>query len=469
MAGLLGNVEEINSSDSGSQQRLVGISPCGVHEKTSFVLANSLGKRLGALFKDDASPTLLARLADVDLFTCGSENFGGDDFALELGLANLALDRATVDSDISEICQQFLGTVLATYEVKQLRGIVDEGCPAISINKGWVSQKRSQEGNVGLDTSDTELDKSSQHLSSGNLIGTSLGSTLDQHGVVVRSDDSSSKAVTTIETNTVTTGRSVDLNLSGIWSEALGRIFGSDTALNGKATSGNSVLGKTKLSQSSASGDLNLGGDNVDASDLFGNGVLDLNTRVDLDKVVAVLLINQKLGSACIAVVDRLGQLDSIVQDGVSDFLREVLGRSNLDDLLVSALDRAVTLIQVDNVAVVVTEQLDLDMLGLVEEALYEDGAVAKGRLGLGSCSLEVFLQALVVANNSHTTTTAAISSLDDDREAILISEGLNLFVFFYSSLGSRDDRDASSNGKLASRDLVAKSIDHIWGGADKL
>ncbi len=86
---------------------------------------------------------------------------------------------------------------------------------------------------------------------------------------------------------------------------------------------------------------------------------------------------------AGVAVVDRLGQLDGVAQDGVPRLDGEVLGRRDLHHLLVAALDGAVALVQVHDVAVVVAQELHLDVLGPVEEALDKDGAVAKGALSL--------------------------------------------------------------------------------------
>jgi len=117
--------------------------------------------------------------------------------------------------------------------------------------------------------------------------------------------------------------------------------------------------------------------------------VLDLDSRVDLDKVVPVLLVDQELGGTGVAVVDRLGKPDGIGQDGIASFDRKIFGRGEFDDLLVTSLNGAVTLVQVDDIAVTVSQQLDLNVLGLVEEALDEDGAVTKGRLGLGGSTLE--------------------------------------------------------------------------------
>ena len=89
-------------------------------------------------------------------------------------------------------------------------------------------------------------------------------------------NDGTSKAVTTVETDTVTTSTAVNLNLASIGLEVLGGILSGDTALNGETTSGDAVLGETKLLKSSTSGDLDLGSDNVDTSNLLSDSVLDL-------------------------------------------------------------------------------------------------------------------------------------------------------------------------------------------------
>jgi hypothetical protein len=87
--------------------------------------------------------------------------------------------------------------------------------------------------------------------------------------------------------------------------------------------------------------------------------VLDLNTRVDLDEVVAVLLVDQELGGTSIAVVGSLGEFDGVVENGVPSRLGQILCGSEFytssvqgslsamhpevelltDDLLVTTLD----------------------------------------------------------------------------------------------------------------------------------
>ena len=318
------------------------------------------------MLDDDVPPALGAGDVGVDRLAVGVLDLGHDDVALELGLADLAHDLAAVDGEVAEVGKKLLCAVLAANKLEQLRSVVDESGPAVALDEGRVCEQGSEEGNVGLDTTDAELDQSTKHLSASDLVRRTKTCALDKHAVVVRSDDSTGETVATIETNTVTTSRAVHLDLASVGLECLGRIFGGDTALDGETTSGDTVLGQTKLLERSTSSNLDLSGDNVDARDFLGDGVLHLDTRVDLDKVVAVLLVHEELGGTSVAVVDGFGELDGVGKNSISGLDGEILGRSKLNDLLVSPLHRAVTLEQVDNVAVAVTEKLNLDVLGLV-------------------------------------------------------------------------------------------------------
>jgi hypothetical protein len=112
-----------------------------------------------------------------------------------------------------------------------------------------------------------------------------MAGALDQHGVIVRSNNGTGKSVTTIKTDTVTTCRAVHLDLSGVRSEALGGIFGSDTALNGETAGGNAVLRQSELGKRRTSSNLNLSSNNIDAGDFLGDGVLDLAVSKESDRI----------------------------------------------------------------------------------------------------------------------------------------------------------------------------------------
>lgn len=174
-------------------------------------------------------------------------------------------------------------------------------------------------------------------------------------------------------------------------------------------------------------------------SRLTSDGVLYLDTRVDLDKVVAAELVNEELSGTGVAVVDGLCKLDSVVEDSLADLLVEVSGRSDFDDLLVTPLDGAVTLEQVNDVAFAIGKDLDLDVTRVVEEAcsyqitfspririrtLDEDGTVAERSLSLRHGTLEALLELGLLADNTHSATATAHGGLDDDREAVLLDKG---------------------------------------------
>lgn len=136
-----------------------------------------------------------------------------------------------------------------------------------------------------------------------------------------------------IQSDTVSTGRSVDLDFARVGLESLRGIFSGDSALDGKATSVDMVLSQTELLERNASGDLDLRSNNVDTGNLLGDRVLDLDTRVDFDKVVSALLVDQELGGTGVSVSDSMGELEGIVQDSLSDRLVKVRRGSHFDNL----------------------------------------------------------------------------------------------------------------------------------------
>ena len=198
VAGLLGDVQQVNSSHTSGEERLVGVTPCGVHDETALVVADGLRKALRALLEEDVPPTLLAWLGCVDLVAALVGKNGDGDLALELGLTNLTLDLTAVDSEVAEVCKQLLSTVLRANKVEQSGCVIDEGCPALPVDEGRVSEELDQERDVGLHTTDTELNQRTKHLSAGNLVRGTTACALDQHGVVMRSDDGSCKAVSSL-------------------------------------------------------------------------------------------------------------------------------------------------------------------------------------------------------------------------------------------------------------------------------
>jgi hypothetical protein len=142
--------------------------------------------------------------------------------------------------------------------------------------------------------------------------------------------------------------------------------------------------------------------------------MFDLDARIDLDKVMSSLLINQEFGGSCIPVIDALRELDRITPNRLADLFREMRRRGDLDHFLMPALNGAIALKQVHDIAHRVSNNLDLDVTGTFEETLNEYSPVAKRRLGLGNRTLKRVLKLGLFAHNTHTTASTTHSGLDD-------------------------------------------------------
>ena len=173
-------------------------------------------------------------------------------------------------------------------------------------------------------------------------------------------------------------------------------------------------------------GDLRL--DQVDAGDLLGHGVLDLDARVDLDEVEgAGVGVHQELDRSGVGVIDRAAQLQRGFAQRVAGGGIEVRGRGALDHLLVAPLHGAVTLVQVQQVAVGIAQQLDLDMARALHQLLEVDLIVAKGRQRLAARDRHLGQQLLLVGDDAHAAPAPTPAGLEHDGIADLGGGGQRL------------------------------------------
>ncbi len=126
--------------------------------------------------------------------------------------------------------------------------------------------------------------------------------------------------------------------------------------------------------------------------------MLDLDARVHLDEDVAAVLAEEELDGAGVDVADRAGERDGVGTHAGAGVGVEVGRRGDLDDLLVAALERAVALVEVDDLAGAVGEHLDLDVPRVDHGLLEVERRVAEGGLGLALGGLERVAQALAAS-----------------------------------------------------------------------
>ena len=171
--------------------------------------------------------------------------------------------------------------------------------------------------------------------------------------------------------------------------------------------------------QGRARGDADLLVDEVDAGDHLRHRMLDLDAGVHLDEVELAVLV-EELDGAGAAILQVLHRLGADIADALAHLDIEGRRGAFLPDLLVTALERAVALAEMDGVALAVAQHLDFDVAGLFEVFLDIDCVVAEGGFRLGSRRLKGVNEVRLGPRHLHAASAAAGGRLDDDGIADL-------------------------------------------------
>ena len=115
-----------------------------------------------------------------------------------------------------------------------------------------------------------------------------------------------------------------------------------------------------------------------------------------------------------------------------------------------AALDRAVALAEVDRVALLVGEHLDLDVARVGQVAFEVDGVVGEELLALARGALEGLLQLVGLHRDAEALAAAAARGLDRDRVADLLGDLLRVLDRLDRLGGPRHDRHAGALHQLA-------------------
>ena len=110
--------------------------------------------------------------------------------------------------------------------------------------------------------------------------------------------------------------------------------------------------------------------------------------------------------------------------------------------------------------AVGIAQELNFDMAGLFDIALYIDIRIAERGLGFSLGGQKRAYQPDVVVAYSHAFTPASGSRFDDDGVAYLLGDFERLFLCLYYCAAARDRRNAGPFGRIFSRHLVAHKPD---------
>ena len=229
-------------------------------------------------------------------------------------------------------------------------------------------------------------------------------------------------------------------------------------------TVGGGILGEREFL---ARGDAELLGDDVDAGDDLGDGVLDLDAGVDLEEGDGAVLRDDVLDGAGAGVADLLADGAGALDDALALGVSEPRGRGLLDELLEAALRGAVARAEHDDVAVGIRDDLGLDVARVGEEFLDVALGAAEGLAGLAAGGVEGALDGLEIVDDLEAASAAAVGRLNRDGEAVLLRELSGLLPVVDGVRGTRRQRGADLLGDAAGRNLVAEQVDGVRRGAD--
>ncbi len=171
------------------------------------------------------------------------------------------------------------------------------------------------------------------------------------------------------------------------------------------------------VAQRLAARDADLLAHEVEPRRQLGHRVLHLQPRVDLEEVERPRRIGEQLDRADADIARGAPELHrGAAHRGAP--LRVDRGRRRLlHHLLVAALDRALALVEVDDTAVAVADDLDLDVPRPLDVALEQERVVAERRGRLAPRPLDRGLQLIRLPDDAHALAAAARRRLDQERE----------------------------------------------------
>ena len=200
--------------------------------------------------------------------------------------------------------------------------------------------------------------------------------------------------------------------------EALLGILRVQAQFDGVAVGRYALVADQRAGQGLARGHAQLQFDEVEPEGHFGDRMLHLQARVDLHEVEIAALPDDEFHCSGIHVAERAARRHGGFTHARTQIGREEGRRRLLQDLLVAALRRALTLVEMHQVAVAVAEDLELDVARPFDVAFQQHPFATEGVLRLALAGLQVGGELRRRAHDAHALAAAAVRRLDHERIA---------------------------------------------------
>src|SRR5579883_1730282 len=106
--------------------------------------------------------------------------------------------------------------------------------------------------------------------------------------------------------------------------------------------------------------------------------MLDLKPRIHFEEVEASILGGDEFDGSRRIIIDSTGQSERLFAHHAARLLIDKRGRCLLDQFLVAALNRALTLAKINYISMLIAEHLDFDMPRIGDVFFNENAAIAK-------------------------------------------------------------------------------------------
>src|SRR5262245_37046353 len=190
--------------------------------------------------------------------------------------------------------------------------------------------------------------------------------------------------------------------------------------------------------------------------------MLDLQTRVRLHEIEPAVEIHQELERPGVGVLNGLGGIHDEPAHFPPQLSTEHRRRRLLHELLVTALNRALALAQVDDPTLMIGDYLKFDVPGRLDVLLEIDVAYAKCGFGLALSSLDGRRQLGRRPNDAHPPAAATGGRLDDDRVTYFPGKLEGFVLVVDRAIAPGKDWDASLLHHAAGPRLVPHQTDHV-------
>ena len=376
-----------------------------------------------------------------------------------------------VDDDIGKIAQRLGGAIEARIDLLQLGMLADEIDGGATAAKFRMRQHILEKADIGGDAANAKFAQRPVGALDRPLQAPPPGGDLDQQRIEKGRDLGARIGGADVETDAETAGAAIGDQATEVGLEIPCRIFGGNAALHRETVAGERLLrfdADLRIAQTPPVGDVDLTADDIDAGHLLGDGVLHLHPRIDLDEIVVLLAVDEKLDGTGIDIADMAHDAQRVVEKALPRRLRKGRVRRHLDDLLEASLDGAVAFEQVDDLAVGVGQNLHLDMLRRIDEFLQKYRVVAEGLERLAARLGERLFQLGLVAQHPHAATATTGNRLEHQRKPDaprLPERRLQVIERFFAGL---DDRQSRLPRRLFGRHLVAEQVEHPRRRADE-